>query len=58
VSVVAVVMLVAIWCGVVINGVGGGGGSDGHGGGEVAKYTKNHFETLLREIPEYKSFDY
>lgn len=33
-SVVAVVMLVAIWCGVVINGVGGGGGSDGHGGGE------------------------
>lgn len=27
-------MLVAIWCGVVINGVGGGGGSDGHGGGE------------------------
>ena len=31
---------------------------DGHGGGEVAKYTKNHFETLLREIPEYQSSDY
>jgi serine/threonine protein phosphatase PrpC len=31
---------------------------DGHGGGEVAKYTKNHFETLLREIPEYKSSDF
>ena len=27
---------------------------DGHGGGEVAKYTKTHFEELLREVEEYK----
>ena len=31
---------------------------DGHGGGEVAKYTKRHFEELLVEIEEYKSADY
>lgn len=28
---------------------------DGHGGGEVAKYTKRHYEELLQEIEEYKS---
>jgi len=27
---------------------------DGHGGGEVAKYTKVHFEELLTNIEEYK----
>lgn len=28
---------------------------DGHGGAEVAKYTKNHFERLLNEVEEFKS---
>lgn len=27
---------------------------DGHGGGEVAKYTQNHYETLLKDVEEYK----
>ena len=28
---------------------------DGHGGGEVAKYSKRHFERLLREVEEFKT---
>ena len=31
---------------------------DGHGGGEVAKYTKSHFEELLVQVEEYKQADY
>lgn len=31
---------------------------DGHGGGEVAKYTKRHFEELLVQVEEYKQADY
>lgn len=31
---------------------------DGHGGGEVAKYTKKHFERLLMDLEEYKNSDY
>ena len=31
---------------------------DGHGGGEVAKYTKKHFEDLLTNVEEYKSSDF
>ena len=31
---------------------------DGHGGGEVARYTKRHFEEGLREIEEFKKQDY
>ena len=31
---------------------------DGHGGAEVAKYTKNHFERLLHEQEEYKQNNY
>ena len=27
---------------------------DGHGGGEVARYTKRHFEEGLRQIEEFK----
>ena len=27
---------------------------DGHGGGEVAKYTKKHYEALLKAVEEYK----
>lgn len=27
---------------------------DGHGGGEVAKYSKKHFESLLKDVEEYK----
>lgn len=27
---------------------------DGHGGGEVAKYTKRHFEEILKDVEEYK----
>lgn len=27
---------------------------DGHGGGEVAKYAKKHYEELLKTIDEYK----
>ena len=28
---------------------------DGHGGGEVAKYSKAHFEDLLNEVEEFKT---
>lgn len=28
---------------------------DGHGGGEVAKYSKNHYERLLQANEEYKT---
>lgn len=31
---------------------------DGHGGGEVARYTKAHFEELLLDIEEYKQSDF
>ena len=31
---------------------------DGHGGAEVAKYTKNHFERLLLDQEEYKQSNY
>ena len=31
---------------------------DGHGGGEVAKYAKRHFEEGLRTIEEFKSNEY
>ena len=31
---------------------------DGHGGGEVARYTKRHFENGLKEIPEFKKDDF
>ena len=31
---------------------------DGHGGGEVAKYTKAHFEELLFDVEEYKQSDF
>lgn len=31
---------------------------DGHGGGEVAKYTKRHFEEGLREVEEFKQSNY
>ena len=31
---------------------------DGHGGGEVARYTKRHFENGLKAIPEFKKDDY
>ena len=31
---------------------------DGHGGGEVAKYTKVHFEELLHDVEEYKQSDF
>ena len=31
---------------------------DGHGGGEVAKYTKAHFEELLLDVEEYKQSDF
>ena len=31
---------------------------DGHGGGEVAKYTKKHFERLLTDVEEYKQSDF
>ena len=31
---------------------------DGHGGGEVARYTKRHFEDGLKEIEEFKKQDY
>ena len=31
---------------------------DGHGGGEVAKYTKNHYEAGLKKLEEYKQGDY
>ena len=31
---------------------------DGHGGGEVAKYTKAHFEELLLEVEEYKQANF
>jgi len=27
---------------------------DGHGGGEVARYTKRHFENGLKNIEEFK----
>jgi len=27
---------------------------DGHGGGEVAKYAKSHYEEGLRQVEEYK----
>jgi protein phosphatase 1G len=31
---------------------------DGHGGGEVAKYSKRHFEEGLRQMEEFKQSDY
>ena len=31
---------------------------DGHGGGEVAKYTRKHFERLLTDAEEYKQSDF
>ena len=31
---------------------------DGHGGGEVARYTKKHFEELLLDVEEYKQSDF
>ena len=31
---------------------------DGHGGGEVAKYTKVHFEELLHDVEEYKQANF
>lgn len=31
---------------------------DGHGGGEVAKYTKRHFEEILTGVEEYKQSNY
>jgi protein phosphatase 2C family protein 2/3 len=30
---------------------------DGHGGKEVAHYSKNHFENCLKSQPEFKSGD-
>ena len=31
---------------------------DGHGGGEVARYTKRHFEDGLKSIEEFKKENY
>ena len=31
---------------------------DGHGGGEVARYSKRHFEDGLRNIEEFKKENY
>ena len=31
---------------------------DGHGGGEVARYVKRHFENGLKEIEEFKKENY
>ena len=31
---------------------------DGHGGGEVARYTKRHFEDKLKTIEEFKAENY
>ena len=31
---------------------------DGHGGGEVARYVKRHFESGLKEIEEFKKENY
>ena len=31
---------------------------DGHGGGEVARYTKRHFEEVLKPLPEFEKEDY
>ena len=31
---------------------------DGHGGGEVARYTKRHFEEVIKPMPEFEKEDY
>ena len=31
---------------------------DGHGGGEVARYTKRHFEEIVKPLPEFEKEDY
>ena len=31
---------------------------DGHGGGEVARYSKRHFEDGLKQLPEFEQKNY